>query len=456
MKRRRSIQILFTTQIIMLSFLGLILVGSLLLSLPICWAEGMTVSYIDALFTATTATCVTGLVTLPTATAWNTVGQIVILVLIQVGGLGIITVLTGVMVALNRRMSLSERILLQDTFNLTSQSGLSDFVKRVILGTAVVEAIGALLYMTVFIPRLGVKGIWVSVFTAISAFCNAGMDILGENSLLDYATHPTVNVVTMLLVVLGGLGFPVWWDVLRVTEKAFRKKRIRFLSHLTLHSKMALSATTVLVFGGGFLIFLFELANPATLGSMPLGAKIQVALFQSVTTRTAGFATVDQSALTQATTVLSLLLMFVGGSTAGTAGGAKTVTMMVLAAYAVSTIRGRTEVTLFHRRIPNDILRKAVAVAGMSFLITAVSTLLLCAVIPSANLVDILYETISATATVGLSRNLTSSLPLIGKIIIIVTMFLGRIGPISLAVAFVVKREKQNAVSHPEESVSVG
>ena len=179
MKRRRSIQILSTTQIILLSFLGLILVGSLLLSLPICWAEGMTVSYIDALFTATTATCVTGLVTLPTATAWNTVGQIVILVLIQVGGLGIITVLTGVMVALNRRMSLSERILLQDAFNLTSQSGLSDFVKRVILGTAVVEAIGALLYMTVFIPRLGVKGIWVSVFTAISAFCNAGMDILG-------------------------------------------------------------------------------------------------------------------------------------------------------------------------------------------------------------------------------------------------------------------------------------
>ena len=456
MKRRGIRESLSTTHIIMISFLCVILLGSLLLSLPVSAADGEPVPYIDALFTATTATCVTGLVTLTTATAWSLFGQTVILLLIQVGGLGIITVMAGVMLALHRRMGLTDRLLLQDSFNLNSLSGLSSFLGRVIIGTFAVEAAGALLYMTILVPEFGPRGIWYAVFNAVSAFCNAGMDVIGENSLMNYATSPLVNTVTSLLIVLGGLGFPVWWDILRVIGLSVRKRSPRFLSHLTLQSKMALTATAILLFGGGLIILLLENNNPATLGGLSFFDKVQVALFQSVTTRTAGFATVDQAALTPATTALCLILMFIGGSPVGTAGGVKTVTVLVLAAYAFSTVRGKREVGLFHRRIPRDALRKSVAVVGMSFLIAAVSTLLLAAVTPDRELADILYETVSATATVGLSRNLTPTLTTAGKLIVAVTMYLGRVGPISLAVAFGVTREKQNIVNNPTEPVSVG
>lgn len=456
MKRRGIRASLSTTHIIMISFLCVILLGSLLLSLPVSAADGEPVPYIDALFTATTATCVTGLVTLPTATAWSLFGQTVILLLIQVGGLGIITVMAGVMLALHRRMGLTDRLLLQDSFNLNSLSGLSGFLGRVIIGTFAVEAVGALLYMTVLVPEFGPRGIWYAVFNAVSAFCNAGMDVIGENSLMNYATSPLVNAVTSLLIVLGGLGFPVWWDILRVIGLSVRKRNPRFLSHLTLQSKMALTATAILLFGGGLIILLLENNNPATLGGLSFFDKVQVALFQSVTTRTAGFVTVDQTALTPATTALCLILMFIGGSPVGTAGGVKTVTVLVLAAYAFSTVRGKREVGLFHRRIPRDALRKSVAVVGMSFLIAAVSTLLLAAVTPDRELADILYETVSATATVGLSRNLTPTLTAAGKLIVAVTMYLGRVGPISLAVAFGVTKEKQNIVNNPTEPVSVG
>ena len=456
MKSRGIRESLSTTQIIMISFLCVILLGSLLLSLPVSSANGEPIPYIDALFTATTATCVTGLVTLTTATAWSLFGQAVILLLIQVGGLGIITVLAGVMLALHRRMGLTERLLLQDSFNLNSLSGLSGFLGRVIIGTFAVEAAGALLYMIVFIPEFGPRGIWYAVFNAVSAFCSAGMDVIGENSLMNYATNPLVNTVTTLLIVLGGLGFPVWWDILRVMSLSVRKRNPRFLSHLTLQSKMALTATAILLFGGGLIILLLENHNPATLGGLSFFDKVQVALFQSVTTRTAGFATVDQAALTPATTALCLILMFIGGSPVGTAGGVKTVTVLVLAAYAFSTIRGKREVGLFNRCIPRDVLRKSVAVVGMSFLIAAVSTLLLAAVTPDCELTDILYETVSATATVGLSRNLTPTLTTAGKIIVAVTMYLGRVGPISLAVAFGVSKENQNIVNNPTEPVSVG
>ena len=456
MKRRNGKRDLSTTQIIMLSFLGLILLGSILLSLPFSTADGKPIAYMDALFTATTATCVTGLVTVPTATAWSFFGQAVILLLIQAGGLGVITVMAGVTVALHRRMGLSDKLLLQDAFNLTSLSGLRSFVKRVILGTFLAEGIGALLYMAVFIPRYGARGVWISVFNAVSAFCNAGMDVMGTDSLMGYATQPVVMGVTSALIILGGLGFTVWWDVIRVLELTIRHKSLRMLTRLTLHSKMALIATAVLLLGGAGLILLLEYTNPATIGGMPLLDKVQVALFQSVTTRTAGFASVDQASLTPATTVLCLILMFIGGSPVGTAGGVKTITVLVLAAYAVCTVKGSREVSLFDRRVPNDALRKAVAVVSMSFLIAALSTLFLAAVTPHADLADVLYESVSATATVGLSRNLTSTLSGAGKVIVICTMYLGRIGPISLAVAFGTSKEKQNIVNNPIESVSVG
>ena len=451
MKKKLSLS---TTHIILLSFLSVIFGGSLLLALPISAAGSEPVPYLDALFTATTATCVTGLVTVPTVAAWSVFGQVVILVLIQVGGLGVITIMSALMLLLHKRMGLGDRLLLQDAFNLNSIAGIVQFVKRVLLGTFLVEGVGALLYMTVFIPEFGLRGIWISVFTAISAFCNAGIDIIAENSLCDYATDPVVNAVTGLLIILGGMGYIVWWDVLGFGKNAAGKKRRR-LRDLSLHSKIAITTTLILLFGGGILIFLFEYHNPLTIGELSLFDKMQVALFQSVTTRTAGFASVPQQDLTNASSILCLVLMLIGGSPVGTAGGIKTVTVAVLAVSALATIQNKQEVSLFHRNISRQAINKAVAVTMMSVGIMLASAILLSAV-TDANALDVLYETVSATATVGLTRDLTPHLNTAGKIIIICAMYLGRVGPISLALALSPNKKNQNIIKNPTEEISVG
>ena len=451
MKKKFSLS---TTQMIMLSFLVVIFVGSLLLSLPVSSASGDAVPYFDALFTATTATCVTGLVTLPTVTTWSVFGQAVILVLIQVGGLGVITIMSALMILLHKRMGIGDRLLLQDAFNLNSLSGIVRFVKRVLLGTFLVEGIGALLYMIVFVPKFGPRGIWISVFTSISAFCNAGIDIIAENSLCDYATNPLINTVTGLLIILGGIGYIVWWDVMGLGSGTPGRKR-RGFRYLSLHSKIAIATTLILIFGGGTLIFLFEYDNPLTIGNLSLFDKIQVSLFQSVTTRTAGFATVAQQDLTNGSSLLCLLLMFIGGSPVGTAGGIKTVTIAVLMASALATIQNKQDVSLFNRNISKQAVNKAVAVTMMSFAIMFTSTILLSAV-SDADVLDILFETVSATATVGLTRDLTPYLNEAGKAVIIGTMYLGRVGPISLALALNSGKKHQNIIKNPTEEISVG
>ncbi len=441
---------LSTTQIIMLSFLLVVMLGSLLLWLPISSADGRSVDYLDALFTATTATCVTGLVTVTTASAWSPFGQAVILILIQIGGLGLITIMSGLMMLLNRKMGISDRLLLQDAFNLNTLSGLGAFVKKVMIGTFVVEGIGALLYMTVFIPEFGALGIWISVFNSVSAFCNAGMDIIGETSLYSYATNPIVNFTTEALIILGGIGYIVWWDVIRVMSSDKRSAR-----RLTLHSRIAIIASALLIVVGAAGILLFEHDNPQTLGPLGWFDKIQLSLFQSVTTRTAGFASLPQENLSAPTAIICVLLMFIGGSPVGTAGGIKTVTAVVLVASAVANIKGDSEVSLLGRRIPRSAVGKAAAVCTMSFGIFFISTLLLSAVC-SAPLIDIVYETASATATVGLTRGITPILNEAGKIIIIITMYLGRVGPISLALALNGDKKNSNIIKNPTEEISIG
>ena len=453
MKQRMSVK-LSTTQMIMLSFLLVILAGSVLLALPMSSASGESVPYIDAFFTATTDTCVTGLVTLPTVSAWSPFGQVIILLLIQIGGLGTITIMSGLMLSLHHKMGLGDRLLIQDALNLNTLSGLGEFVKKIILGTFVVEGIGALLYMTVFIPEFGIKGIWISIFNSISAFCNAGMDILSESSLCDYVQNPIINVVTGTLIVLGGIGYIVWWDVLRVLKKA-KQQKLKCFKNLMLHSKIALSMTAILLIAGALAFFVFEYHNPLTMKDYTVLEKVQASLFQSVTTRTAGFATIPQENLTNASSMVSLLLMFIGGSPVGTAGGIKTVTIAVLMISAFSTINNRTDAAIFQRNISKQAVSKAVAVVSMSFIIMFVSTVLLSAV-TKASALDIMYETVSATATVGLSRNLTPFLNIWGKIIIIGTMYLGRVGPISLAIAFHVRKETKNIIKNPTEEISVG
>ena len=443
-----------TTQIILLSFLFVILLGSILLALPISSANGNAVPYIDALFTATTSTCVTGLVTLPTFSTWSVFGQVVILILIQVGGLGVITIMSGLMLLLNRNLGIGDRLLIQDAFNLNTMSGLVKFVKNVLFGTLIVEGTGAVLYMLVFIPEFGARGIWISIFNSVSAFCNAGIDIIAENSLCNYATNPLINIVTSALIILGGLGYIVWWDVLRVFKSRSPKNR-KIFRHLTLHSKIAITVTAGLILVGAILIFVFEYANPLTIGELSWFDKVQVSLFQSVTTRTAGFASVPQENLTNASAAISIILMLIGGSPVGTAGGMKTVTIAVLVCSAYATIRNKHSAALFGRRISEDSVKKAVAVAVAFFTICAASTVLLLAT-SNASAIDAVYETVSATATVGLSRNFTATLNTFGKLIIIATMYFGRVGPISLAVALGSKNESQNVISEPTEDISVG
>ncbi|MBP3390075.1 MAG: potassium transporter KtrB [Clostridia bacterium] len=453
MKKQRPL--VSTTHIILMSFLIAILIGALLLSLPISSADGKAKPFLDALFTATTSTCVTGLVVTPTVSSWSAFGQVVILILIQVGGLGVITIMSGLMILLHKKIGIGDRVLLQDAFNLNSLSGLVRFVKKVVAGTLIIEGIGALLYMTVFIPEFGAKGIWISVFTSVSAFCNAGIDIIAENSLCNYALNPVINIVTCVLIVLGGIGYIVWWDVLRVLKSTRIKKKVRFFRNLTLHSKIAITATLFLIFIGAAFIFAFEYNNPQTMGDYTLLQKIEVSIFQSITTRTAGFATVPQENLTNASAIVCLLLMFIGGSPVGTAGGIKTVTFAVIVVAAIASICNKGDAEVFGRRLTKQAVSKAVAVTSMSFIIMFSSTVLLSAV-TDANALDIIFETVSATATVGLTRNLTASLGNIGKLIIIITMFLGRVGPISLAVAFKRSKDNQDIVRNPVEEISVG
>ena len=445
---------LSTTHIILFSFLIAVLLGAVLLSLPISSATGEWTPFVDALFTSTTATCVTGLVVVPTFSAWSTFGHIIILFLIQIGGLGVITVVSLLAMMFHKKMGLSDRLLLQDAFNLNTLSGLSRFVKKVVLGTFLVEGIGALLYMTVFVPEFGLKGIWISVFTAISAFCNAGIDIIAPDSLAGYVHNPIINLTTCLLIFFSGIGYIVWWDVIRVL-KLRKKRKIKVLKALTLHSKIALTTTLVLIFGGALCIFLFEYNNPQTMKDFTLYQKIQASFFQSVTTRTAGFFTVPQENLSNGSALVSVLLMFIGGSPVGTAGGIKTVTVAVVVAAAIAAIKNQKDVTMFNRTLSKEAISKAVAVICTSFFIMLMSTLLLSAV-TDASFLDILYETVSATATVGLTRNLTPSLNTSGKLIITIAMFLGRVGPISLAVALNKNKGSENIVSNPVEDIVVG
>lgn len=441
---------LSTTQWIMLSFFIVILIGSLLLFLPISVKEGQSVTYLDALFTATSATCVTGLVTVPTVTTWSIFGQIVILILIQIGGLGVVTILSGMMMLLHRRIGLGNRLLIQDAMNLNTLSGLLRFIKKVLIGTLLVEGVGALLYMIVLVPDFGVKGIWLSVFNSVSAFCNAGIDIIAENSLEQYVHQPLINLVTCGLIILGGLGYVVWWDVIRVigTKKMG-------LKHLTLHSKIVISFTAALILLGTSAILILEYNNPNTIGTFSFGEKLMASFFQSVTTRTAGFATLPQQNLTPSSSLVSILLMFIGGSPVGTAGGVKTVTIAVLCATAYATVKNKNDVSMFGRNLSKQAVGKAIAVSSISFVIVFTSTVLL-SVVTDASVLDIIYETVSATATVGLSRSLTAVLNEAGKVIIIATMYLGRIGPISLFIALNSKKDRLNLVKNPTEEISVG
>ncbi len=454
LKKTRS---LTTTQIIMFGFLGAIVLGTILLSLPIASSNGEATPLIDALFTSTTSVCVTGLVVVPTLTHWSMFGQGVIMLLIQVGGLGVITFTTLVLLFMGKQISLKERLLIQDAYNLDSVRGVVRLTIRIVKGTLRVEGVGAVLYAIVYIPAYGVgPGIWKSIFNSVSAFCNAGMDLIGDYSLQPFQGNIIINVTTMALIILGGLGFPVWWNILDVLKK--RKKCYMgwrdAAHHFTLHTKIVVSVTVILILIGAMLVFGLEFSNPATLGKLSMFDKVQASFFQSVTTRTAGFFTIPQESLRNATALICVILMFIGGSPSGTAGGVKTTTLGIILLAVYSITRGRKDTEAFGRKISTSLVKKAMAVFTLSISVMFISIIILTIVQPG-DFLDLLYESSSAIGTVGLSRAFTGNLNVFGKIVIICTMYAGRVGPISLALFFN-SRKYVNARSFPTENIRVG
>ena len=444
-------------RLIPLSFLGAIALGTLLLLLPFATAKDRHTDFITALFTATTSVCVTGLVVVDTFSHWSLFGQTVILLLIQIGGLGIITVASLFMVLSHRKFSLGDRIMLKDALNLNTSTGVLTMLRRITRGTLIVEAVGMLLYLPVFIRDFGpMKGLWVSAFNAVSAFCNAGMDVIGPSSLALYRSNPLVMGVTMTLIVLGGLGFVVWFDVNRTVRDGIRRRftPLQIAKRFNEHTKLVLCMTGILILGGAVLIFVFEYGNPSTIGNMPLGGKIVNSLFQSITLRTAGFTTFSQKGLTGPSCLAAFMMMFIGGSPIGTAGGVKTVTFYLALMHVITYIRGQDKV-LFRHAVSGEDMRKASVLLFVSLAAVLVLAVLLIACNP-VNMTDALYEVISASATVGLSRNLTPRLNFPGKLVIIFAMYLGRIGPISMAVFFARRRQKDTAVQYTEGKFFIG
>ena len=445
-------------KIIPVSFLVAILLGTVLLSCPFASATGESCGLTTACFTATTSVCVTGLVVVDTYAAWSLAGQIIILLLIQLGGLGIIAAVSLLLMSFHKRFSMAERILINESFNLEGLGGAVLFLRRVIRGILGIELFGAFLYAFHFVPAYGPKrGLWYSLFHSISAFCNAGIDLLGSDSLQRYAGNPYVLGITMMLIILGGLGYVVWFDIF-FTLREYLKRRFglkKALSRLSEHTKLVLTLTFFLLLIGTLGIFAFESHNPETLGNLPLKDKVLGSLFQSVTFRTAGFAALPQEHLRAATCLFGCILMFIGGSPVGTAGGIKTVTFFLVACNALSYIRERDQVVTWKRAVPEEAMRKAAAIFFISALTTLFFTLLLLTTGP-ISLTDALYETTSALATVGLTRSLTPSLSLSGRWIIILAMYLGRIGPISMAIAFTKPRGEKNSVRYAEGKFYVG
>ena len=449
-----------TAQIITLGFAGVIILGGLLLWLPFCTAPGYHTSFTDAMFTATTSVCVTGLVTVVTATQWTLIGKIIILVLIQIGGVGLISLGSIIFISLRKKISLRNRRIIQESYNMDRMSGMVNLVRKVLLCVLGAEGIGAVCYSFRFIPQFGpVKGIGYSVFTAVSAFCNAGIDLIGEDSLAPYVADPVVNFTTIGLVIMSGLGFVVWWDIWDKIKQVVRGKLPlnRAFKTLRLHSKMVLVMTVSLIVGGTVLIFLFEHGNIYSIGAYSTGTKWMASLFQSVTTRTAGFFTVPQDQLREGSRLFSCFLMYIGGSPVGTAGGVKTVTVAVVLLSCGSILAGHEDTECFRRRIPMNIVRTALSVCIGGLLLVLVGTLALMVAEPEATIMQATYEVVSATATVGLTAGLTPKLHIAGKFIIIALMYMGRIGPITITLMIAGSIKRRNEKRRlPEENIMVG
>lgn len=437
-------------RIIALGYLVVILAGTGLLMLPVATRAGEKTDFLTALFTATTSTCVTGLVVADTGSHWTTFGHLVILVMIQVGGLGFMTMGVMLAMALKRKISLRTRGLLQESMNGMQMGGIVKMVRFALGGTLLIELLGAVLLAAGFVPVFGVgRGIWYGVFHSISAFCNAGIDLLGQHygeycSLVNFYDDALINVTVMALIVIGGIGFFVWND-LKVNKFRIRK--------YALHTKMTLFMTLLLLIGGTLVYLFFE--NDNLLKDMNVGEKILASAFSSVTARTAGFNTIDTAGLTNASKLFTVVLMFIGGSPGSTAGGVKTVTMLVLLMYVWSNLRASKGVNIFNRRLEDDAVRKASNVVVISMLLAVTAIILICFMQPELQVMDVMFEVFSAIGTAGMSTGITRELGVGARIIVVLLMYCGRIGSMSFALSFT-ERKKVASVQQPAEKILIG
>lgn len=436
------------TQFIASGFLAIIAAGTFLLMLPVSSRSGETGNFLNCLFTAASASCVTGLVVYDTWTHWSLFGQLVILAMIQIGGLGFVTIGVFLSIVLRRKIGLKERGLMQESVNTLQIGGVVRLAKKIIVGTAVFEGAGALILALRFIPEYGPgRGVYYGVFHSISAFCNAGFDLMGwqgeYNSLVNYSGDWVINLVVMALIVIGGIGFIVWDDLSR--NGLHVKKYL-------LHTKIVLLTTAVLIFGGAGLFYLFERGN--LMADMDAGEKLLTSLFASVTARTAGFNTIDVGAMTDSSKLWNVILMFIGGSPGSTAGGVKTTTIVVLYLYLLSTIRRTYGVNAFGRRLEEDALKHAAAIFMINLTMALGAGIFIMAT-QNLPMPDVLLETFSAIGTVGMSTGVTRELNTLSRIVVIFLMYCGRVGSLSFALSFT-QQKRIAKVKQPMERITIG
>lgn len=444
MKRKFS-----QTRIIALGYILIIIVGTLLLMLPAASQSGKSAGFVPAMFTAVSASCVTGLVVLDTATSWTVFGQAIIITLIQIGGLGFMTIATMFSMLLKRRMGLREREIMVESINTQHIGGIMLLTRKIIAGTVLFETCGALLLATRFIPRFGpVKGIWYSFFHSVSAFCNAGFDLMGITepyaSLTGFSDDFVVNFTLCALIIIGGIGFLVWDDI--------GKKKLRF-KYYQLHTKLVLTVTAILLVVPSILFFVFE--RDFTNAGLGLGHSVLNSIFDSVTARTAGFNTTDTATLSPASKILTIFLMFIGGSPGSTAGGIKTTTLAVIAVSTFNGITRRQSKGVFGRRLEKDAIHKASSVAFTNMSLAIFGIIAICAFQPTLDIGDIIFECVSAIGTVGMSTGITRSLTLAPRLIIAFLMFCGRVGSVSFALALMEKRAAP-PIKNPREKITIG
>lgn len=436
------------TGMIMLGFLSIILIGTLILMTPFASRDGNTTPFIDAIFTATSATCVTGLVIADTYQKWNLLGQLVIITLIQIGGIGFMTIGVYIATLLKIRIGLKDRETLQESVSSIEVGGVVRLSQKIIKGTFIIEGIGTLLLAITFIPERGViKGLYYGFFHAVSAFCNAGFDLMGDiqayTSLVPYVGNILVNVVIMMLIIVGGIGFIVWDDIL-VHKNQFKK--------YILHTKIVLTMTMGLLIIGAILFYLLERNN--LMVDMTFTEKILASLFSSVTPRTAGFNTIDTAGLSNGSKLLSMIFMYIGGSPGSTAGGIKTTTVLVLFCFAWRTIRNTQTTNVYGRRIEDDVLRKAISIVVINFMLAITATMIIFAT-QDLQFEDVLFEAFSAIGTVGMTTGITRELEPLSKILITTLMFFGRVGSLSFAITFGQKKVSA-PIKLPAEKIVVG